>query len=344
MITIVALMELRTGRADRTPSDSDFGRAARVLEGEDIRVMVAEPAGVRRRGDGFDVSGWSPGTERWNRTGPWPLHAVFNRLPARHPTRWGPLLSELSVRGVPVGNPPSVNRLAIDKVESLQRLAAAGFPVPELETDPSQFARRLEEWGAAFAKPRFGSFGRGIRRLEPGDGLVFPDRDAFGPVLLQRAIAPPVGPWQGLCVRSFLQRPPRGRWRSAGRVARVSRADPVANVSRGAVGLPLDDLGMGGLDTTLERLEQGVASWFETAASTEAEQVLEVGIDWVLDARGAPHLIEINGKPGGRLRVLASRPGEAGRTWQARHIAALVAPFRRLASLTSPELGRPTRR
>ena len=334
LITIAALMELRAGRSDRTPADSDFGRAARVLEGEGVRVVVAEPGEVRFVADGAEVRGWSPDAERWERSGPWPLRAVFNRLPARHPARWEPLLAELSLLGVPVGNPPSVNRLAIDKVESLQRLAAAGFPVPEVEIDPAHFDRRLDEWGAAFAKPRFGSFGRGVRRLEPGDRPVLPAIGEFGPVLLQRAIAPPEGPWQGLCVRSFLQRLPGGPWCSAGRVARVSRTDPVANVSRGAVGLPLDELGMCGLDATLDGLERGVARWLESTAGVEAARVLEVGIDWVLDARGEPHLIEINGKPGGRLRALASRGGEAGRAWQARHVAAIAAPFRRLASLT----------
>jgi len=333
MITIAALMQLRTGTEGRTRPDSDFGRAARVLGREGVRVVVAEPAGIQVGARGAEVSGWTPGTEAWVRSGPWPLHAVFNRLPARRPSRWAPLLSRLADLGVAVGNPPSVNRLAIDKVESLERLAAAGFPVPAVEADPARFTERLNAWGVAFVKPRFGSFGRGVRRVQAGDEPRTPEGGEFGPPLLQRAVDPPDGPWRGLCVRSFLQRTPHGSWESAGRVARTSRTDPVANVSRGAAGVPLDELGARGLREALEPLERGVVRWFEDAAGVEAALVLEVGIDWVLDEAWAPHLIEINGKPGGRLRVLASQPGGAGRVWRVRHTEALVAPFRRLARL-----------
>jgi hypothetical protein len=336
---VAALMELQPGRAGRTPPDSDFGRAARLLAGEGITVVVAGPADVVLRDDRAEVSGWVPDVQTWRRVGPLPLHGVFNRLPARHPQRHAPLLAGLAARGVAVGNPPEVNRLALDKAASLRELAAAGLPVPEVEEDPGRFVDRLAEWGGAFLKPRFGSFGRGVRFVQPGDDLASPDRGDGDPIL-QAAVRPPDGPWRGLCVRGFLQRDHDGAWRSSGHVARVGRDDPVANVARGAEAWPLSRLiealpAAGELALRLAPLEAGVAAHLERSAVGSPGTVIEVGMDWVLDTDGLPHLIEINGKPGGRLGALAEMPGGEGERWLARHRRALAAPFRTLAYMTS---------
>ena len=340
MLTIAALMELRPGSEGRTPPDSDFGRAARALRGEGIRVLVAGPEGVRLRADGAEVEGWEVQPDRWARAGPFPLEGVFNRLPSRG-NRWQGLLSDLAARGVPAGNPAAMNQLALDKLTSLQRLAAAGLPVPPVEHRESHFARMLERWGACMAKPRYGSFGRDVQRVTAVDEIVAGGPRDDGPLLLQRAIDPPPGPYRGICVRSLCQRAVNGEWRSAGRVARVSRRDFVANVSRGARGIPMSRLACeveaaADLDGRLAELERGVVDVLLGLSGGDAGSLLEVGVDWVVDRDGEPWLIEINGKPGGRLRVLAELPGEEGRTWQARHQAALIAPFLRLAALENP--------
>jgi len=336
-ITVAALMQLRPESRDRTPPDADFGRAARLLAGDGIRVVVAGVEGLEFGGGGrVRVRGYVPANPRWIASGPHRLDAVFNRLPSRDPRRHAGTLAELAARAVPVGNPPRTNALALDKLRSGALLGAAGVPVPEIEGDPLRFEARIRRWGAGFLKPRFGSFGDGVVRVGPGEGAVGPEPD--GGWILQRAVDPPPGPYAGICVRGFLQRGGDGGWRSAGRVARVSADDPVANVARGALGTTVGALqaevpAARGIEDRLTPLEAAVAEALEADAGDEADRILEIGADWVLDPGGAPHLVEINGKPGGRLRILAELPGEEGELWVARHRAALAAPFRRLASL-----------
>jgi hypothetical protein len=337
-LTIAALMQLRPDTRDRTPPDADFGRAARLLADEGIRVLVAAPGGVESGAQGVDVRGFVPADGGWVASGPHRLDAVFNRLPSRTPGRWAALLAALDQRDIPMGNPLAVNTLALDKARSCRLLAAAGIPVPEIEVEPARFAARLDSWGAAFLKPRYGSFGSGVGRLLRGGPLPAPEPGQ--PAILQRAVPPPPGPFAGICVRGFLQRDPDGSWRSAGRVARASVDDPVANVARGARGLTVGELAASvpaaaGIGTRLDPLERQVAAVVERAAGIEADRILEIGTDWVFAADGQPQLVEINGKPGGRLGILAGLPGEEGRLWRERHHAALTAPFRRLAALTT---------
>ena len=328
-------MQLAPETGDRTPVDADFGRAADLLRDRGIQVIVADPAAVEVARDGARIRGWIPRDGRWRPSGPHDLAAVYNRLPARYPERFESLLQALQSRCIPVGNPPATNRLALDKGESLRLLAAAGLPVPEVETAAARFELCLQSWGAAFCKPRFGSFGRGVTRVEPGDPLPA-DEAADGPAILQRAVAPPPGPYSGVCIRGLVQRGVDGTWRAAGRVARVSEGDPVVNVARGASAWPVDALarrldGIDGIEDRLDALEMDVVRAVEDAAGADALAMLELGMDWVLDAHGDPWLIEINGKPGGRLRVLAAGDGP----WRQRHERALAAPFLRLAALAA---------
>lgn len=336
-VTVAALMQLRPERRDRTPPDADFGRAARLLADEGIRVLVAGPDGIESGDRGrVQARGFVPSARGWIACGPHRLDAVFNRLPSRDPGRFEALLGELSRRAVPVGNPLRTNALALDKLRSGTVLASAGVPVPEIEGDPSRFVGRLGEWGTGFLKPRFGSFGEGVSKVEADD--LRADATSEELVILQRAVEPPPGPYAGICVRGFLQRAEDGEWRSAGRVARAAPEDPVANVARGARGMTVAALSrevpaLRGIEERLEPLERAVVAAIDDHAGDEAVLVLEVGADWVFDPRGQPHLVEINGNPGGRLRILAALPGDEGRIWGERHRAALAAPFRRLAAL-----------
>lgn len=330
-IHVAALMTFRGESSSVTPIDSDFGLAARFLQERGIRVFLAQPGDVEISSTGVKIHGFLPTGEGWIRSGPFALHAVFNRLPARSWRQHEPLLRALAER-LPVGNPPAINELALDKLTCCQRLLAAGLSVPEVEGNPARFARRLDSWGAAYLKPRWGSFGCGVRRIDRAVPL-----DGDEEMILQRAIDPPAGPYAGLCIRGFVQRGVDGRWRCAGRVARISEDDPVANVARGARGIPLaslqQELDIDGLDRRLDGLEQGVIDEMLRFAGDDGSLVVELGLDWVLDGELQPWLVEVNGKPGGRLRVLASLPGEQGVVWRRRQRQALIAPFEYLASL-----------
>ncbi len=330
-VHVATLMTFRGGTTSSTPPDSDFGLAARFLQERGIRVFLAQPEDVEISSAGVKILGFSPTRDGWIQEGPFPLHAVFNRLPARTWRRHETLLSDLAAR-LPLGNPPPINELALDKLTSCHKLRDAGLNVPPVEGERSRFARQISDWGAAFLKPRWGSFGQGVRRVE--GACTLPDDDD---VILQRAIDPPAGPYAGLCIRGFVQRAAGGRWRSAGRVARVSVDDPVANVARGARGIPLEqlqqELGLEGVEPRIDAEERRVIAEMERLAGDGAPLLVELGLDWVLDGELRPWLVEVNGKPGGRLRVLASSPGEMGRIWRKRQREALTAPFEYLAWL-----------
>ena len=110
-------------------------------------------------------------------------------------------------------------------------------------------------------------------------------------------------------------------------VARVSKTDPVVNVSRGAVALPAEDV----LST---QARQSVHTMIEVATSRLAAQpagdlLLEIGFDFVLDQSGAPWMIELNSRPRGRVELLGSQwPERYGKA----HLEAVTAPIRYLAS------------
>ncbi len=340
---IAVLMQLRPGRSQHTPVDADFGRARALLRDEGVPVVVAAPGDVAVTPAGVTVGGWQPGEGRWEPAPRRPLLAAYNRLPSRDPAAHAALTEALAQRGIPLGNPPAVNRLALDKRAAGEALAAAGLPVPETETEPGRFAARLAAWGAAFVKPRHGALGRGVHWVDRPSRLaaaLADDALRGDEPLLQRAVAPLSPDCAGACVRSFLQRTPDGGWCCAGRVARVSRGDRVANVSRGAQAAPLPELEQNylaaeGAADLLERYEPLVPPVLERAAGANAGQVLEVGLDWVIDAAGDPWLIEINGKPLGKLRELARRVGPDGPFFAELHHEALLRPFRRLRTLAT---------
>ena len=339
--TVAVLMQFPAAGSQRTAVSADFGRASALLRDEGVDLVVAEPDQLRSGGTTAEVTGWQAGAEVWEPAPLRPLHAIYNRLPSRDPRRYADRLRSLSARGIPVANPPAINRLALDKLDAAEALAAAGLPVPETEADPARFEARLAGWGAAFVKPRHGALGRGVTHVDrPSQlaaALLDPGLQGDAPIL-QRAVEPLAPDCQGLCVRSFLQRTPDGAWTCAGRVARVHRDQRVANVSRGAVAAPMEELEQAylpamGLGELLDGLEPRIEVALEQAAGADAALVLEVGVDWVVDAGGDPWLIEINGKPLGKLGELARRVGPDGPWFEALHRQALLRPFRRLVAL-----------
>lgn len=276
------------------PEDRPIGRAALRLEARGIRVVFGHHAedrrlwGVRARPGAWEVVEGAP------------LAAAYDRFASRsRPEAYHALRAGLG--GLPVANPRALLELCTDKLRCQRQLD--GLRVPEVEADPSAFAATLARWGAGFLKPRFGSFGEGVRRVSPGDPL--PAHASVGgsaqPMILQRAIEPPQ-PWAGVACRVLVQRHPDGGWRAETPVARCHRSDPVVNAARGASVVPLEQLAPGRAQAVAELAE---AAAQRLSALEEGDLLVELGIDVALDADLTPWILEINGRPRGRLGALA---------------------------------------
>jgi glutathione synthase/RimK-type ligase-like ATP-grasp enzyme len=192
----------------------------------------------------------------------------------------------------------------------------------------TDLSRAVEAWGSAFVKPQFGSFGNGVRKVRPHDPL--PESGAW---LVQRAIPSPPG-WAGIAIRALVQREPEGRWVVAPLVVRRSRHDPVVNAARGAEVVPSDDLPGPTLDMARDLAERAARALADRAALA-----LEFGVDLAVDPDMTPWIVEVNGKPRGRLGVLAARwPERFTEAWN----QVLDRPLLTLASFSGPIDSEPT--
>jgi glutathione synthase/RimK-type ligase-like ATP-grasp enzyme len=308
------------------PERRPLGRAALRLQHEGIEVVF----GDRLRAGRMDGLVARPG--EWLPVTDVAVVALHDRFPSQtYPERFAHIVKEAGA--LPIGNPPALVRMCRDKLETQRFLERRGFVLPEVEADPAHFAARLSAWGQAFLKPRHGGLGRGIRLVRPGDSLpafgegVVPGREDV--LFLQRAVAPPKG-WAGQSLRVLAQREPHGDWVFPSSVLRCSREDPVVNVARGAdVALAEDALSP---DAMTELCALCLAVCQALLTLPEAEWVVEVGIDAVVDERGAFHVIELNHRPQGRLEVVASQHPDR---FDEAHVEACARPFRRLAACLS---------
>lgn len=278
-----------------------ISRAALDLQDEGIRVVFASDV---QQGElvGHEAThaGWQAVRLRPD--------AVIDHYPGfsdpvGHQTR----LHQLAA--VPVANPPALVGLIRDKVRTQAVLQDLGMPA--LCTDPRRFAAFLDD-GPAFVKPRYGSFGIGVRWIQG----VPPPREGGQPVFLQRAVPPPAG-FAGVSVRILVQRTLDGPVAYPA-VARVSDSDPVVNRARGADVIAAHRR----FPLAAERsriLALAVLDRFPGA--------IELGVDAVVDPDQGVHLIEVNHRPRGRLAALAlTDPGRVPA-----HERALREPFRWMA-------------
>jgi glutathione synthase/RimK-type ligase-like ATP-grasp enzyme len=288
-----------------------FGRAALALRAEGVEVLLGGRAdGASLEGSVAVPGGWVGRTRRPD--------VLVHRFPDQsRPAAWAALAAVRE--GLPMVNPAPAVALCRDKL-ALQR-ALSGIPMPEVTGD--DFAACLARWGTAFLKPRYGAFGEGVQRVttlpEPLDGDW----------ILQRAVAPPAG-WAGWSCRVLVQREADG-WVCAPGALRRHRDDPVVNRARGAEVVPAEDV-----------LQPGVCAEMTRLAIVAAEQVArhrgcahtgELGVDFALDPDHRPWLLEINGKPGGRLQALADAdPVRFGPVLE----AVAQRPLRWAASLATP--------
>lgn len=306
-----------------------MGRAALVLESRGTRLVFGNQF------EGGYFSGFEAFENGWRPVRVSKVDVFFDRFTSHRPASYYAALR--SVLGpVPIANGLGMNLLCRDKI-ACQRLVEASCAMPAIEEDHSAFASALAGWKEAFLKPRFGRCGEDILKVRAGDPLPsHTERLVDGepePYFLQVAVRPPAG-WAGVSVRVLTQRAPGGAWLCNPVVLRRSASDPVANVSRGAQALPAEDELEGG---TLEAIrELAIATCERLAMSEGGEWFIDAGVDMVIDDEGVPHLIEVNSRPWGRVKVLAL--GWPERFTQA-HDEACRRPFEYLAWRVEQGLG-----
>ena len=328
------------------------------------RLLYASPEAFEERDGALWVTGTEPETasDTW-RSVESRVALVYNRFPrSRDPEAFAQVAELCQKHNVPFGNPPSLQGLVWDKAVTGRQLLKHALPVPRWVEAVDAFLPALKEWGRAYLKPTTGAFGDGITVWCWKDGRVFVEegpgqtremsegeallewRDLCEqPHLLQQAIEPPFPGVRGLSIRSLLQRTEEGAWLTLPRVARVSSADPVANAARGATPLPCEDVfaeqwEMEAVRELLERLqtlETLVAqSLMEALPPAEAEQVVELGLDFVVDPERGLWVLEANGFPQGRLERLLLLDRQR---FESHFAQGHSRPLQRLLSLTAEQ-------
>jgi glutathione synthase/RimK-type ligase-like ATP-grasp enzyme len=314
---LVPIREVNAPAPDRFP----MGRAALRLAAEGIDVVFGEVVEDGR------IWGQRATDSGWEKCANVPIGALYDRYPAQGETARFSLIAD-TFEGVPVANGPAVARLCRDKLTCQRVLEAAGESMPSMTGNPDEFSARLRDWGRAFLKPRFGSCGRGVLAVEPGDPLPSHGEGMLpgilDPMILQQAVPPPAD-WAGVSLRVLVQRAPAAGWVACLPVARVSHHSPVVSVALGAVAERADALLR--MRTVEEASETAVRVAQRLAETVGLSLLIELGVDFVVDSRGDPHLIEVNSRPHGRLASLAAR--DAG--VEAVHFEAIERPFRYLS-------------
>ena len=303
------------------PSDRPIGRAALALRARGVDVVFGHVAvhgrltGVRATPDG------------WATAEAIPIVAAYDRFPSQtRPDDWRTLAAGLE--GVPLANPEPLVLLCRDKVACQRVLEGAGLRLPPLCDAHTHFAAAVQRWGAAFLKPRYGAFGRGVQRVLPGDVLPCRGEGAVpgieDPLFVQQAV-PPLDGWAGVSLRVNAQRLPDRSWHVNTPVVRRSRTDPVVNASRGAEVASADAV-FPGLSGVIRAQVRDVA--VALSAQPEGALLVELGVDVVISAEHEPWVIEVNSRPRGRLEALAALDP----CWESAHLEAVCRPIETLAA------------
>ncbi len=315
MLPIGILLRFRPQAPTRPLSASAFGRAALALADEGVPVRLVGT--LEDQVVHFEAKG-----DAWIQADPTPLLGCYHRYPELgHPEAFAHLMEELS--HPPLFNPQEFVERCRDKQASHQTCLGAGLAVPEQVAEVTRFEGVLSTWGVAFLKPRFGAFGEGVLKVRPGDPLP-----TKGDWVLQKAIQPPEG-LAGMSVRLLVQRDPERDWVTLPAAVRQSTTDPVVNRARGAEVVPASTL----TEATLRSMhEQALQLMAFLTDRPRSDQLVELGLDFVIDHEGGAWLIEMNGKPKGRLEVLAAQQPAV---FAAAHTEAVLRPLRYIANRLS---------
>ncbi|MEO0601077.1 MAG: YheC/YheD family protein [Myxococcota bacterium] len=302
------------------PADWPIGRAALALEAEGTAVVIGD------RADGGVLSGVRARDTGWVRA-TLPVTGIYDRFPSRSRAAEHTQL-RTALAGVRWVNDPRIVTLCADKV-ACQAWITDHVPMPAVEADPERFAERLAEWGSAFAKPRYGAFGAGIERVTPESTVAWVRVTSVAgevePTILQRAIEAPVG-YAGIALRVLVQRTPDDAFVAGPAVVRFSVDDPVVNAARGAT--VTDAAGCAEVDEPRAQA-LAIAAAERLASAPGGTDLVEIGVDLVIDAQRVPHVIEVNSRPRGRLEVLATIDPTRYRNL---HLEACARPLRWLAA------------
>ncbi|MCB9639704.1 MAG: hypothetical protein H6727_12495 [Myxococcales bacterium] len=317
---------------------------AQWCEQHQLHLLYGTPSQVSFEQGHLFLEGWcvSPQDRTWQSAPKVPLIAIYNRFPHSADPAGLEQAEALAadVVGIPFGNPISFQSLVQDKWLTYLAWRDAGLPTPETQqatqTPPLE---KLKSWGLSFFKPRYGAFGEGIScikhtkriwQIQGEDTQALQSDEAFvawwqkrlqqGSFLIQRGVPNYTHDLAGASIRTLLQRVPcvEGNvtdvWKAAPRVIRTSTSDPIANAARGAKVAPLETLWSEQFGKSGSRALLGVLSHLEQRAIQaltkqkilrRPKQILEVGLDLLLDPKGEPYLLEANGFPQGRLEKLA---------------------------------------
>jgi glutathione synthase/RimK-type ligase-like ATP-grasp enzyme len=306
------------------PEALPLGRAALALALEGVDVVFGD------RLDDVRLWGFRAAPGGWRRARGVAVCALYDRYPSQTNAEQYQALRR-ALGPLPLANDWAATRLCRDKLVCQRTLEALGEPMPEVVDDPHRFEAQLRIWQRGVLKPRYGSCGRGVRWVEPGDSL--PARGEgmvtgrLEPMILQRAVSPPED-WAGVSLRVLVQRLPGGGWVACPPVARCSRTDAVVNVDRGAAALPAEDIVEPG--ALVDCRERALRVCAKLQAHIGSALLVEAGVDFVVDEAGRPQLIEVNSRPRGRLKALANASPER---FAAAHLEACMRPIRYLAAL-----------
>lgn len=187
-------------------------------------------------------------------------------------------LAALQQTGVQLLNPPRAIETCVDKYLTLQRLAAAGLPIPRTVVCQTweQASEGLQQLGGdVVLKPLFGSEGKGLERATDRETLrsITTRWLELGRILYLQEFIPHAGWDLRLLIIGeriwAMRRSNPDDWRTnASRGARVAHWEPddrereLARQAAAAVGAPL------------------------------------AGVDLVYDRQGQPYLLEVNSAPG----------------------------------------------
>ena len=323
--TIGVLVPTNGAMPTTPPQARPIGRAALVLASRGIDVIFGDTA------SNGCMSGHRAVADGWEAVNDVPVHGVHDRYPGQlRSTQWMALQAGLV--GIPMGNPINFTMFCRDKLVCQARLEQHGIRMPAVEGDANLFEARIHEWKNAFLKPRFGALGIGVRHVQEGDQLsarcqgVIPDKP--DPAILQQAVPPPSG-WAGRSIRVLIQKTPDGGWFHGVPVVRQSRDDFVVNAARGADIAPGSQILAPSMIETISTEVDRICAALDQL--TEAHNMVEAGIDLVMDNEKNVWLIEVNSRPRGRLELLANTQPNA---YQDLHVEVCARPIEVLASRT----------